>query len=112
MPRGTYANISNVDRERLIKAFEDGGDWIGVRLPRYSPFLNIVEHCNSIAKAAVKRSQSDPAVQTTISDRNDAQNLGLTLHQHRMCILRRHIQDALVENTQQKCQNFMQHTLS
>jgi hypothetical protein len=54
------------------------------RLPRYSPFLNLTELANADLKAQVKQRMANPQIQAALSDRQQAANVGLTLHQQRM----------------------------
>ena len=82
------------------------------RLPRYSPFLNIVELANSAVKAETKRRLSDPNIQRQIQDRNAAEAARITLQEHRMQILWNIVDEAVAVVTPHKAQQWFQHTLT
>ena len=72
-------------------------------LPRYSPFLNMTERAISCLKSDVKRHLTEPSVQAIFSDHDAARAAGLTLHRHRMDVLRQHIEQAMESLTPSKC---------
>lgn len=72
-------------------------------LPRYSPFLNMTERAISCLKSDVKRRLTEPAVQVAFCDHTAARAEGITLHSHRMKILKYHIEQAMESITPAKC---------
>ena len=81
-------------------------------LPRYSPFLNMTERAISCLKSDAKRRLTDPQVQVLLGDRVAASTAGLTLHRHRMKILRGKVEDALPSITPFKCHQWHSHSLT
>lgn len=65
-------------------------------LPKYSPFLNQCEMAGSCVKSAVKRRINDPDIRVEI----------------RLRILKREVQQSLVEITPPKCQQWFNHTMT
>ena len=83
-----------------------------VCLPRYSPFLNVVEYAISAVKSAAKRSLSCPNVQRQFGNKELAMQRGMSLLQLRLSILRAHVEEALPSITPAKCSQWFGHTLS
>lgn len=81
------------------------------QLPPYSPYLNPTERAGSSLKASVKRALSVPAIQHELSNRQAAAAANLTLHAWRMHILKREVEAALHVITQEKCQQWTNHTV-
>lgn len=81
-------------------------------LPRYSPFLNITENAISCAKSYAKQELSAPETQVEISDRERAYRNGLTLHQHRMTILKNIVLNSLPQITALKCSAWFRKSLT
>lgn len=78
-------------------------------LPKYSPFLNACEMAGSCLKAAVKRKTTEPAVQQEIYNREAPRNE--TLHNRRMRIVSREIENGLPTITVQKCAQYLNHVM-
>lgn len=83
-----------------------------VCLPRYSPFLNMVEYAISAVKSAAKRNLSNPNIQAQFGNRELAVQRGMSLHKLRLTILQSHVEEALAQVTPGKCNNWFGHTLS
>lgn len=79
-------------------------------LPAYSPFLNPAERAGSALKAELKRRLHVGGIQAEVADRQQAAAAGLTLHQHRMCILRREVELAMNCITDAKCMQWVNHS--
>lgn len=81
-------------------------------LSRYSPFLNTAEYAGSVVKQTVKRALGEQDLQREANDRVAAAAAGLTLHQHRIQILQREMERAMLEITEQKCRQFFNHVVT
>lgn len=82
-------------------------------LPRYSPFINCAEMAGSVVKAAVKRSITNPEVRMEMDNRTAAGNARITLQQHRLQVLQRHLERHIPEEISvDKCQRFFNHVLT
>ena len=97
----------NVSSHGDVPNFGDQGDL--KYLPKYSLFLNPCEMAGSCLKAAVKRRLTEPDVQREIFDREVPRNE--TLHNRRIGILSREIEQNLDCITQEKCARFMNHAM-
>lgn len=82
-----------------------------VFLPPYSPILNACEMAGSTFKANMKSLLSEPHHQRQFGAEAAAAN-GLTLHNQRLKFLHELAQQAVVNITIEKCQQWFQHTLS
>jgi hypothetical protein len=78
-------------------------------LPPYSPFINPAERAGSGLKADLKRRLQAAGVQQEIHNRQLAEAAGVTLHQHRMRILKREVQLAVTCITPYKCMRWVNH---
>jgi hypothetical protein len=81
-------------------------------LPRYSPFINCAERAGSAVKAAIKRELSEPVIQMEIANREAAHLQNLSLHRHRLNILKREMTKALSVITKEKCIRWFNHNMS
>ena len=76
-------------------------------LPKYSPFLNMVELAFSALKARVKNVLAEPGTRQRVNDRQAAHNAGLNLQQYRSNILQEIIENRLQQEiTQDMCYNW------
>ena len=78
-------------------------------LPKFSPFMNACEFAGSCLKAAVKQKLTEPEIQQEIYDRETVRTE--TLHQRRIRIVAREVENSLHVLTQQKCSNFLNHIM-
>ena len=81
-------------------------------LPRYSPFLNPTEAAISSLKAAVKRHLNDPGMQSAFSDHEAARQQRITLHEHRLQLLRQAIVGNIHVLTVDKCVRWHGHSMT
>ena len=72
----------------------------------------MTERAISCLKSDAKRRLTDPQVQALLGDRVAASTAGLTLHRHRMKILRGKVEDALPSITPFKCHQWHSHSLT
>ena len=62
-----------------------------------SPLLNLTELANSSLKALVKQRLTEPTIQERIGNREEAENLGITLQQMHLNVLSGIVEECLEE---------------